>query len=470
MAPAWGTRMKTILRRRPVDADPHRDTGLHRSLTAFDLTLLGVGSIIGAGIFVLTGIAAATKAGPAIVLSYVVAGLACGFTALAYAELAGMLGGAGSAYSYAYNSFGEIIAWLVGWNLILEYGASVSAVAVAWSGYVGNVLTAAGLSLPEAFMHAPAEGGIVNLPALLIIVILGGLLIIGVKDSARVNNVIAFIKIGAILVFVVAALPHVEPANWTPFTPFGWSGIFSGASLIFFAYIGFDAISTAGEEARNPGRDMPIAILSSLAVCTVIYIVVSGLLTAIAPYQTLNVSSPVAEALLNVGVRWGGAVVAAGAIAGLTSVMLVQYYGQTRIFLAMARDGLISPAFSTVHQQRRTPVKSIVICGVAMAIAAGFMPLTIIAEIVNIGTLFAFVFVCGGVIALRRQYPNLHRPYRAPGGNLIPVLGIVSCLGLMAFLPLATWIRFVVWLAVGLVIYFGYSRHRSALARQAAGL
>jgi APA family basic amino acid/polyamine antiporter len=457
--------MLHIFRRRPVDADPHRDTGLHRSLTAFDLTLLGVGSIIGAGIFVLTGIAAATKAGPAIVLSYVVAGLACGFTALAYAELAGMLGGAGSAYSYSYTSFGELIAWLVGWNLILEYGASVSAVAVAWSGYVGNVLTAAGLELPQALTRAPVEGGIVNLPALLIIVVLGALLVVGVKDSARVNNAIAFIKIGAILIFIVAALPHVQASYWTPFTPFGWTGVLSGASLIFFAYIGFDAISTAGEEARNPGRDMPIAILASLAVCTAIYILVSGLLTAIAPYQTLNVSSPVAQALLNVGVRWGGAVVAAGAIAGLTSVMLVQYYGQTRIFLAMARDGLISPAFSAVHASRRTPVKSIVICGMAMAVAAGFMPLTIIAEIVNIGTLFAFVFVCGAVMVLRRHYPDIHRPYRAPGGDLIPALGIVSCIGLMAFLPLATWIRFTMWLAAGLVIYFAYSRHRSVLAR-----
>jgi APA family basic amino acid/polyamine antiporter len=457
--------MKQIFRRRPVDPEPHRDTGLHRSLSAFDLTLLGIGSIIGAGIFVLTGLAAATKAGPAIVLSYVVAGLACGFTALAYAELAGMLGGAGSAYSYAYTAFGEVIAWMVGWNLILEYGASVSAVAVAWSGYVGNVFAAAGLGLPEALTRAPVEGGWVNLPALLIIVLLGLLLVAGVKDSARVNNGIAFIKIGAILVFVVAALPHVEPANWTPFLPFGWAGVFSGASLIFFAYIGFDAISTAGEEARNPGRDMPIAILASLAVCTVIYILVSGLLTAIAPYQTLNVSSPVADALLNVGVRWGGAVVAAGAIAGLTSVMLVQYYGQTRIFLAMARDGLISPVFSAVHAGRRTPVRSIGICGFAMAIAAGFMPLNVIAEIVNIGTLFAFAFVCGGVIVMRRRFPQLHRPYRAPGGDLIPALGVLSCIGLMLFLPLATWVRFGVWLAVGLAIYFLYSRHRSVLAR-----
>jgi APA family basic amino acid/polyamine antiporter len=457
--------MNSMFRRRPVDPEPHRDTGLHRSLSAFDLTLLGVGSIIGAGIFVLTGIAAATKAGPAVVLSYVVAGAACGFTALAYAELAGMLGGAGSAYSYAYTGFGELIAWLVGWNLILEYGASVSAVAVAWSGYVGNVLGAAGMSLPEAFTRAPAEGGLINLPAFLIIVALGVLLAAGVKDSARVNNVIAFIKVGAIVVFIIAAMPHVEPANWQPFLPFGWAGVFGGASLIFFAYIGFDAISTAGEEAQNPARDMPIAILASLAVCTLIYIVVSGLLTGIAPYQTLNVSSPVAQALLNVGVRWGGAVVAAGAIAGLTSVMLVQYYGQTRIFLAMARDGLISPAFAEVHQRRRTPLKSILICGAAMALAAGFMPLTIIAEIVNIGTLFAFVFVCAGVIVLRRHYPDMPRPYRAPGGDIIPVLGIFSCIGLMAFLPVATWVRFVVWLVVGLAIYFGYSRHRSLLAR-----
>ncbi len=458
--------MNSLFRRRPVDPDPHRDTGLHRALSAFDLTLLGVGSIIGAGIFVLTGIAAATKAGPAVTLSFVVAGLACAFTAFAYAELAAMLGGSGSAYSYAYTGLGEVVAWIIGWNLLLEYGVSVSAVAVAWSGYVGNVLGAAGLVIPEPLMHAPNEGGIVNLPAFLVILVLAVLLIAGVKDSARFNNAIAFIKLSAIAIFLIAAFPHIEPANWEPFAPFGWSGVFSGASLIFFAYIGFDAVSTAGEEARNPARDMPIAILASLAVCTIIYITVSLVLTGIAPYQTLNVSSPVAQALLNVGVRWGGAVVAAGAIAGLTSVMLVQYYGQTRIFLAMSRDGLLPAAFSEVHPGRRTPVKSILILGTFIAVAAGFLPLTLLAELVNIGTLAAFVAVCGGVIVLRRTHPELHRPFRAPGGTLVPVLGTFSCLGLMAFLPLATWIRFIGWLAVGFLIYFGYSRPRSLLSRR----
>jgi APA family basic amino acid/polyamine antiporter len=458
--------VKSLFRRRPVDPDPHRDTGLHRALSAFDLTLLGVGSIIGAGIFVLTGIAAATKAGPGVTLSFVVAGLACAFTAFAYAELASMLGGSGSAYSYAYTGLGEVVAWIIGWNLLLEYGVSVSAVAVAWSGYVGNVLSAAGLAIPEPLMRAPNEGGIVNLPALLIILVLALLLIAGVKDSARFNNAIAFIKLSAIAVFLVAAFPHIEPANWQPFLPFGWMGVFGGASLIFFAYIGFDAVSTAGEEARNPGRDMPIAILASLAVCTIIYIAVSLVLTGIAPYQTLNVSSPVAQALLNVGVRWGGAVVAAGAIAGLTSVMLVQFYGQTRIFLAMSRDGLLPATFSEVHPGRRTPVKSIVILGAFIAMAAGVLPLTLLAELVNIGTLAAFVAVCGGVVVLRRTHPELHRPFRAPGGILLPVLGMCSCLGLMAFLPLATWIRFAGWLAVGFMIYFGYSRHRSLLSHR----
>jgi APA family basic amino acid/polyamine antiporter len=459
--------VNALFRRRPVDPDPHRDTGLHRALSAFDLTFLGVGSIIGAGIFVLTGIAAATKAGPAVTLSFVVAGVACAFTALAYAELAGMLGGSGSAYSYSYTGLGELAAWMIGWNLLLEYGVAVSAVAVAWSGYVGNVLNAAGIALPERLMRAPNEGGVVNLPALAIIVALGILLIVGVKDSARFNNAIAFIKLTAIAIFLVAAFPHVDPANWTPFTPFGWTGVISGASLIFFAYIGFDAVSTAGEEARNPARDMPIAILASLAVCTLIYILVSLFLTGIAPYQTLNVASPVAQALLNVGVRWGGAVVAAGAIAGLTSVMLVQYYGQTRIFLAMSRDGLLPAAFSEVHPGRRTPVKSIVMLGVFIAVAAGFLPLSLLAELVNIGTLAAFFAVCAGVLVLRRTHPDTPRPFRAPGGAVMPVLGMLSCLGLMAFLPLATWIRFVGWLAVGFLIYFSYSRHRSVLSRSA---
>ena len=453
----------SLLRTKPINADMYCDTGLRRCLTAFDLTLLGIGAIIGAGIFVLTGIAAATRAGPAIVLSFVVSGFACAFSALAYAELASSIGGCGSAYGYAYAGLGELVAWIIGWDLILEYGVAVAVVAIGWSGYFNNALTAVGLHVPAVLLTAPADGGIINLPAALIVLVLSVLLAIGVRQSARFNAVMVLVKVVAIATFVAVAAFNVQPANWHPFMPFGWKGVMGGAALIFFAYIGFDAVSTAAEEAVNPPRDLPIGILVSLAVCTVIYMAVAGLLTGIVPYGTLNVPSPVAESMLRLGYRWASAVVAAGAIAGLTTVMLVLYYGLTRIFLSMSRDGLLPPVFSAINARTRTPLRVIVVSGLLIASIAGFTPIGDVAELVNIGTLSAFVLVCCGVIVLRRTKPDLKRPFRTPWSPVIPLLGIAFCLYLMASLPLITWLRFVIWLAIGMIIYFGYSRSHSVL-------
>ena len=454
----------SMLRKKPIDPDLHRDTGLKRALGAWDLTMLGIGAIIGAGVFVLSGIAAATQAGPAVALSFVVAGVACAFTALAYSELAAAVGGAGSAYGYAYAGFGELIAWLIGWDLILEYSLAVSVVAIGWSGYVNDALASVGLELPQTLLRGPAEGGIVDLPAMAIILILAGLLMLGVRESARFNAAIVVIKLISIAVFISVALFHVDLANWQPFMPFGWAGVMGGAALVFFAYIGFDAVSTAAEETRNPQRDLPIGIIASLTVCTIIYIIVGLLLTGIAPYQTLNVSSPVSEALLNIGARWAAAFVSAGAIAGLTTVMLVMFYGQTRIFFAMSRDGLLPAVFGELHSKTRTPVKAIALCGVSIAAIAGFAPISTVAELVNIGTLAAFVLVSAGVIALRYQQPELKRPFRTPFSPVTPALGILFCLYLIFNLQRITWLGFFIWTVVGLIIYFTFSRRYSALA------
>lgn len=453
----------SLFRTKPINQDAYCETGLKRCLTATDLVLLGIGAIIGAGIFVLTGVAAATKAGPAITLAYVIAGLACAFAALAYAELAAMVGGCGSAYGYAYAGLGEIVAWMIGWDLILEYGVATPAVAIGWSGYVNNGLAAIGIHLPTALTSAPYDGGVMNLPAMMIIILLTAMLVIGVRSSARFNAAMVLVKLLAIGVFIGVAAFNVNPANWVPYMPFGWEGVMTGAALIFFAYIGFDAVSTATEEAVNPQRDVPIGILGSLAICTVIYIVVAGLLTGIAPYQSLNVSSPVAEAMLNLGHRTASGLIAAGAIAGLTTVMLVLFYGLTRIFLAMSRDGLLPAGFSHIHPTTHTPVRVVVVSGILMSMVAGFVPIGTVAELVNIGTLAAFTLVCLGVLVLRRTRPELPRPFTTPFSPLVPLLGIGFCLYLMASLPLETWIRFGVWLVIGLVVYFSYSRSHSQL-------
>jgi basic amino acid/polyamine antiporter, APA family len=465
--------MQQLFRTRTHNHDDYRNSGLKRCLSAFDLTLLGIGAIIGTGIFVLTGIAAATQSGPAVILSFVIAGTACAFAALSYAELAGSLGGCGSAYGYSYAAFGELIAWLIGWNLLLEYGMSVAAVANGWSGYFVNGLQALGIEIPHALTAAPSKGGLVNLPAVVVILGLMGLLIVGVKESARLNAVMVGIKLTTIVIFLIAAFGNVNLANWSPFMPFGWftrtadghtTGVLAGAALVFFAYIGFDAVTTAAEEAKDPQRDLPIGILSSLAICTVVYILVAGVLTGVVSYTELNVASPVAHALQLLGHRWASGVVAVGVIAGLLTVMLVLYYGLTRIIFAMARDGLMPPVFGAVNATTQTPVPTIVFTGVVCALFAGFVPLGELAELVNIGTLFAFVMVCIGVIVLRSTQPTLARPFRTPWHPLIPVLGALSCGALMGFLPAITWWRFMIWLGLGVVFYFAYSYHHSRLA------
>jgi len=464
--------LKQIFRTKAVSS---KDSGeLKRCLSAFDLTLLGVGAIIGTGIFVLTGIAAANQAGPAVILSFIVSGTACAFAALAYAELAASVGGCGSAYGYSYVAFGEIVAWIIGWILLLEYSVSVAAVANGWSGYFNNALHAVGLGLPEALTKSPALGGIINLPASLIILILMSMLIKGAKQSAQLNTAMVFVKILAIIIFISIAVFNVHPENWHPFMPYGWFntlpdgktvGVLAGASLVFFAYVGFDAVSTAVEEAKDPQRDVPIGIISSLAFCTIIYVIVAGLLTGVVPYTTLGVDHPVAFALESIGYNWASALVSTGVIAGLTTVMLVLYYGLTRIILAMSRDGLITPYLSHVSPSTQTPVRVIIITGLIMSIAAGLVPLDALAELVNIGTLAAFVLVCLGVIVLRKTQPDLPRPFKNPFTPLLPVLGMLSCGALMAFLPQQTWTRFLLWLGLGLVIYFVYSIRHSKLGK-----
>lgn len=461
--------MKRLFRKRPVSQE---NNDLKRCLSAMDLTILGIGCTIGTGIFVLTGIAAATQAGPAVVLAFIVACIPCMFAALSYAELASSIGGCGSAYGYSYAAFGEVIAWIVGWDLMLEYGVSVAAVANGWSGYFGNILSALGHPLPDMLTHGPLAGGLINLPASLIILVLMLLLLVGVRESVRVNAAVVAIKLSAIAVFVAIASGHVDTANWKDFLPFGWFssapdgktvGVFAAASLVFFAYVGFDAVSIAVEEAENPRRDAPIGIIASLIFCTVVYVIVSGLLTLIVPYQTLNVSSPVAFALQSIGVRWASALVATGVIAGLTSVMLALYYGLTRVIFAMGRDGLLPQAMAAVHHKTLTPARATIVCGIFMSLLAGMVPLDKLAELVNIGTLVAFILVCGGVIALRVTRPQLKRPFKAPFGIALPLLGAISCGALIMFLPPITHLRFIVWLLLGLVIYFAYGLKHSRL-------
>ncbi len=439
---------------------------LKRCLTAFDLTLLGIGAIIGAGIFVLTGIAAATKAGPAIILSYMLAGVACSFAALSYAELAASIRGSGSAYNYAYAGLGEIVAWIIGWALILEYGVGTAVVAIGWSGYLNDALLSIGISIPIHLLKSYSEGGLINLPAVLIILTLCGVLIIGVKQSARFNMLIVFIKLAVLALFIAIATTEVQPRHWQPFMPFGWPGVIEGAALVFFAFIGFDAVATAGEEAKNPQKDLSLGIMGSLGICTAFYIAVAGLLTGIASYTTLNTQSPVAEAILNLGHKITADMIALGAIAGLTSTMLIFTYAGTRVVYSMSKDGLLPPFFSRVHAKTQTPVQVIIMSGVLMSLIAGFFPIREVAELVNIGTLAAFAIVCISVIILRITKPDLPRPFKTPFNPLIPVLGVISCGYLMLSLPWVTWLRFIIWMVAGLIIYALYGYRHSTLSKE----
>lgn len=448
-----------LLKRKSVEALTNAENGLKRTLTAKDLTILGVGAIIGAGIFVLTGIAAAKYAGPAIVLSFVFAGIACALAALCYSELASMIPVSGSAYSYAYATMGELMAWIIGWDLILEYALASSTVAIGWAGYLNSFLNSIDVHLPSylttAYLADPAQG-FINLPAVIIVLLLTGLLVVGIRQSAIFNFVMVLIKLAVIVVFIIAGASHIQTENWSNFTPFGFGGVLTGAGVIFFAYIGFDAVSTAAQEAINPKRDVPIGIIGSLIVCTVLYILVAGVLTGVISYTELNVAAPIAVAVDHIGMSWLSPIIKLAAIAGLTSVMLVLLMGQSRIFYAMANDRLLPPLFAEIHPQFQTPHLSTIVVGFAVALLAGFMPIEKLGELVSIGTLFAFVLVCGGVLVLRTSHPELPRHFKCPAVPVVPIAGILVCLGLMAGLPLDTWVRLVVWLLIGFAIYFGY--------------
>jgi basic amino acid/polyamine antiporter, APA family len=489
----WATKSVASLR---AEAEATNERSLKRALSALNLTMLGIGAIIGAGIFVLTGLAAALHAGPAVPLSFVVAAIACGLAGLCYAEMASTVPVAGSAYTYSYATMGELVAWIIGWDLVLEYAMGAATVGVGWSGYFVSLLDYFGLHLPTVVTSAPLRwctqadianvavcsqvgwnrtGSLFNLPAVLIVLIATTILVVGIRESAKVNNLIVILKLAVVLLFIIFGMQYVNPDNWKPFIPpntghfgeFGWSGIFRGAGLIFFAYIGFDAVSTAAQEAKNPQRDMPIGILGSLGVCTVLYVLVALILTGLVRYDQLNVPHPVALAVERVQqLSWLRPFITLGAVLGLGSVVLVMLLGQSRVFYSMSRDGLIGLWAGKVHPKFRTPYLSTIYVGVIVAFITGTFPIQILGELVNIGTLLAFVLVCLGVWILRRKRPDLDRPFRTPFVPLVPILGVLSCLGLMATLPADTWLRLLVWLLIGFVIYFTYGRKHSVLQRE----
>jgi APA family basic amino acid/polyamine antiporter len=470
------------------------DQSLKRVLGAGNLVLLGIGAIIGAGIFVLTGQAAANYAGPGIVFSFILAGIGCAFAGLCYAEFAAMIPIAGSAYTYGYATLGEFLAWIIGWDLILEYLFAASTVAVGWSGYAVSLLKDMGINIPAEFTsaplnhHAPTDAGfnvirifsegwvktgaVINLPAMFIVGVISILLIIGIRESATFNNIIVFIKVAVVLAFIAFGIAYINKENWEPFIPaqtpdgkYGWAGITRAAGVIFFAYIGFDAVSTAAQEAKNPQRDMPIGILGSLAICTVLYITVALVLTGIVKYDQLNVPDPIAVGInaAGPGLAWLRPWVKIGAIAGLSSVILVMLLGQPRIFFTMAKDGLLPPVFASVHPKFKTPWLASAVTGVLAMLIAGLFPIGLLGELVSIGTLLAFVIVCAGIWVLRYTDPDIPRPFRTPLVPLVPFLGILACGFMMIRLPVDTWARLIVWMALGIAIYFLYGRKHSLL-------
>ena len=462
----------SIFRTKNLDdmvAASRKPGGLAKVLGPLDLILMGIGAIVGTGIFVLTGTGALT-AGPALTISFVVAAIACGFAALCYAEFASTVPVAGSIYTYSYATMGELVAWMIGWDLLLEYGLATSAVSVGWSGYLQSLLASIGYKLPTVLTAAPgAVPGVTtwfNLPALLIMLFLTGMLALGVRESARLNNVMVAIKIGVVLLFIGVGAGHVEPSNWRPYAPFGASGIMSAAALVFFAFIGFDAVTSAAEEVKRPERDLPIGIIGSLGACAVLYVIVSAIMTGIVPYQKfLGVDHPVTLALQYAGENWVARFVDVGAILGMTTVILVMAFGQTRIIFAMSRDGLLPKKLSEVHPKHHTPFFATWMVGLVFGGIAALVPLNVLTELINIGTLAAFCLVSIAVVVLRKTRPDLPRAFRCPGVPVVPAIAVVLCLALMSFLALFTWIAFGIWLVIGLAVYFGYARHNSVLNR-----
>ena len=473
---------------------------LRRILGPVQLTSLGVGAIIGTGIFVLTGQAAHDKTGPALMLSFVFSGIACIFAALCYAEFASMVPVAGSAYTYAYATLGELFAWIIGWDLILEYAVGSATVAHGWSHYFQDFIGILGLKIPHVFSTAPFDydpklghfvstGTVLDLPALIITILVTAILVKGIRESASFNATMVIVKLIIVFFVIIVGAFYVNPANWKPFAPFGLTGVsffgktlfgqtgaggeplgmLAGAATIFFAYIGFDSVSTHAEEAKNPKRDVPIGIVTSLVLCTILYIAVAAILTGMVPYNKINIDAPVSDAFRQVGLPWAQFLISLGAIAGITSVLLVMMLSQPRVILAMARDGLVPPSFfAAIHERFRTPWKATILTGIFVSILASFLPLRVLAELVNIGTLFAFVVVCAAVLIMRRTNPNAPRPFKAPFVPLTPILGILTCTLLMFSLPAENWWRLIIWLAIGFFIYFGYGRHHSVLQQARA--
>lgn len=490
--------MKQIFAKKPLSLlfeEMKGENRLRRILGPIGLTSLGVGAIIGTGIFVLTGVAAHDKAGPAIILSFGAAGIACIFAALCYSEFASMVPVAGSAYTYAYATLGELFAWIIGWDLILEYAVASATVAHGWSHYFQDLIGIFHYQVPLAMSRSPfdfnpdtgllnATGTIIDLPAIIITIIITAVLVKGIKESAGLNATMVGIKLTAVLLVIAVGVFYITPSNWIPFAPYGYTGIsffgrtlwgqtgaggaplgvLSGAAMIFFAYIGFDSVSTHAEEAKNPQRDVPIGIITSLILCTILYIAVSAIITGMVPYNKINIDAPISNAFKQVGLGWAQMIISFGALSGITSVLLVMMLSQPRIFLAMARDGFLPPSvFGAVHPKFRTPWKSTILTGIFVAILAGFLPLRILAELVNIGTLFAFVVVCTAVLIMRRMHPEAKRPFRAPLFPFVPIGGIVTCTILMFSLPEENWLRLLVWLVIGLVIYIFYGRKHSVM-------
>lgn len=459
--------MGSLFRKKSLSTmlEQSKSVELTRTLSLLDLIFLGVGCVIGTGIFVVTGVVAATSAGPAIIISFIMAGIACALAALCYAEFSSAVPVSGSVYTYSYATLGEIFAFLIGWDLMLEYVLAISAVATGWSAYFRSLIEGFGVHLPAILSSAPGtgKGGIVDLPAIIIILLVTALVSIGVKESTRFNNVMVFVKLAVIFTFIFAGIGYVKPENWTPFAPFGFEGIVTSAATVFFAYIGFDVIATASEEVKNPKRDMPIGIIASLAICTVLYIVVSLVLTGMVPYTQLNVGDPVALALKLVGQDQLAGIISVGAVAGITTVLLALIYAQVRLTYSMSRDGLLPKGLASVHKKYKTPFTNTWLTGFVAAAIAGFVDLTTLAHLVNMGTLAAFTLISLAIIVLRKKHPEIKATFRVPFVPVLPVISALFCIYLSLSLPAITWISFLIWLSVGLLVYFLYARKNSLL-------